>query len=381
MLPRVPSTTSVHSVPSEDPTRHFPSTPPSVSSLTFLHPPRAYSFAAAGWLKIYYFGVASFLQDHSLDKPPAKFVGSSAGSLVAAGLVLNVDFRAVRDFALRCVENTHGYFTPAFRLHEMVQSCLELMLDDKAHTRLDNRLEVSVTALPFCQNRRYNTFSSAKDFHQALLASCCMAPLAGFPFKYRGEWIFDGGLSDFQPMLDAHTITISPFFFAHADIKPSRYVPPWWAVYPPRKEDIAWLFDLGFHDAHTWAKKKGVAAGTPTVPMFLGKEHNMSFGRFFGYRSILRIVPSWILTVLFGFLFFFVVRPLSMMLIFVELFGSVVYYLCHRDVEKCTVAAGQCLNPALFLRGFVPGLSLWLPLNQEALFKSSVLYRVAVHYL
>ena len=56
--------------------------------------------------------------------------------------------------------------------------------------------------------------------------------------KYRGEWVCDGGLSDFKPVIDADTITVSPFYFDYADIKPSRYIPPWWALYPPRTSSL-----------------------------------------------------------------------------------------------------------------------------------------------
>jgi hypothetical protein len=378
----------------------FPLTPPHrlSSTLHLSRPPKAYSFAAAGWLKLYFFGVASFLQDHGLDKK-ANFVGSSAGSLTAAGLVLGVDFRAVRDFALKCVEDTHGHITPAFRLHEMVENCLKMMLDDKAHERLEGRLEVSVTALPSCSNRRYKSFTSEEDFHQALLASCRMAPLAGLPFLYRGEYVFDGGLSDFQPMLDDDTITVSPFFFSDADIRPSRYVPPWWSMYPPRREDIAWLFDLGYHDAKLWSKKSGAAgaAAGGSVSFFstFQKDHSLSFGRFWGYRSIGRIVPSWMMTVLFGMFFILIVRPFSMFCIFVELFVKTFFYgLCTiffwstfqsksqtTSWGQCKTSFSQIINPELFIRGLVPGFSWCLPLNKAQLLKSSLCFRVAVHYL
>jgi predicted acylesterase/phospholipase RssA len=54
-----------------------------------------YSFAAAGWLKQYYFGVAKCLQENGMHKN-ARFVGSSAGSLVAVCLALDVDFDELR---------------------------------------------------------------------------------------------------------------------------------------------------------------------------------------------------------------------------------------------------------------------------------------------
>ena len=79
-----------------------------------------------------------------------------------------------------------------------------------------------------------------------LVASCTATPIAGWPFRLDGEWVLDGGLADFQPLSTrlpaaAGTVTVSPFYCAHADIRPSRYVPLWWALYPPRREDFEWI--------------------------------------------------------------------------------------------------------------------------------------------
>ncbi len=52
-----------------------------------MQPPEAFSFAAAGWLKMYYFGVGLALMEAQLHRH-AKFAGASAGSLVAAASVL-----------------------------------------------------------------------------------------------------------------------------------------------------------------------------------------------------------------------------------------------------------------------------------------------------
>eukprot|EP00619_Florenciella_sp_RCC1007_P013278 CAMPEP_0205913934 /NCGR_PEP_ID=MMETSP1325-20131115/6893_1 /ASSEMBLY_ACC=CAM_ASM_000708 /TAXON_ID=236786 /ORGANISM="Florenciella sp., Strain RCC1007" /LENGTH=133 /DNA_ID=CAMNT_0053280901 /DNA_START=26 /DNA_END=423 /DNA_ORIENTATION=- len=92
-----------------------------------------------------------------------------------------------------------------------------------------------------------------------------MTPLAGFPFALDGALVFDGGLTDFQPQLKrsgtapAHTITISPFYCSSADIRPSRYIPLWWALYPPRREDFAWIYHLGYDDARSYLARNHFA--------------------------------------------------------------------------------------------------------------------------
>ena len=90
--------------------------------------------------------------------------------------------------------------------------------------------------------------SSQKELKEALLASAAAWPFA--PLIYRNDtWCIDGGLSDFQPLVNEDTITVSPFYFSDADIKPSRYVPLWWSFIPPRSADtIDWLYALGYED-------------------------------------------------------------------------------------------------------------------------------------
>eukprot|EP01037_Dinobryon_pediforme_P034182 gene34182-39979_t len=41
--------------------------------------------------------------------------------------------------------------------------------------------------------------------------------------KKNGTWYLDGLWTDFQPILDEKTVTVSPFYFSDCDIKPSRY--------------------------------------------------------------------------------------------------------------------------------------------------------------
>jgi len=121
---------------------------------------------------------------------------------------------------------------------------------------LAGKVTVSVTTLPWLRNKRYSTFDSPEHVTEVLVASCTATPIAGMPFMLDGELVLDGGLADFQPLSAslprAGTVTVSPFYFVDADIRPSRYVPLWWAVYPPRREDFAWVFHLGYDDARAW---------------------------------------------------------------------------------------------------------------------------------
>ena len=73
-----------------------------------------------------------------------------------------------------------------------------------------------------------------------------------YPFTKHQDTIFsrtpNNDSTQFPPQFLVHgsnTLTVSAFYCANADIRPSQYVPIWWALYPPRKEEFEWLFNLG----------------------------------------------------------------------------------------------------------------------------------------
>lgn len=60
-------------------------------------------------------------------------------------------------------------------------------------------MEVSVTKLPWMNNIRIKKFENLEDVRNAVLASSCIVPLAGFPMHVPGVgWLMDGGFSDLQ---------------------------------------------------------------------------------------------------------------------------------------------------------------------------------------
>lgn len=232
-------------------------------------PPSALSFSACGWLKLYNFGVAKALMEARMHER-CEILGASAGSLVACGMALGLDFAQVAEAALDGVDRTHGQYAAAFRLRALVSETLDFFFQEydaihagerdaiPAHERLAGSISVSVTTLPFFRKKRYTSFRSQAHLKQVLLASCCMSPLAGLPFKLDGEWVMDGGIADYQPRSHdvSSTVTISPFFCSSADIRPSRYVPIWWAFYPPKRADFEWIFGLGYDDACSWLQRE-----------------------------------------------------------------------------------------------------------------------------
>eukprot|EP00299_Pterocystis_sp_00344_P014038 c6943_g1_i1.p1 GENE.c6943_g1_i1~~c6943_g1_i1.p1 ORF type:complete len:391 (+),score=75.08 c6943_g1_i1:66-1175(+) len=364
--------------------------------------PQAFSFSAAGWLKMYYFGVALAILEAELHKNAA-FAGASAGSLVAAASILELDILSIRDFALTCVERCHGSVVEAFRCHKMVEEIFEASLTKTSNIieKLDGRLHVGVTTLPWVKSKLYTEFESIEKLRKILLASCCMTPIAGFPFQLDGEWIFDGGLSCFQPLVpNRKNITISPFYFSQADIKPSRYLPVWWAVYPPRVEDFEWVFDLGYNDAQDWIEHHTNAANRPTLRRQSSRlwphRQSGSFERFFGYRSVLKVIPSTFFDMILLILVFLVIEPCVYGLIYVELgihawLHLVKAILCSFPLLNKQAVAMASRNTSVWcfkvltdprlVAKMVPGVGKFVEFNMKELRHVSTVFRFAMHML
>jgi hypothetical protein len=224
-----------------------------------LPPWESMSFACGGWLQFYMFGVAKALQACNMDKG-VRYYGCSAGALTAAGLALDGEFDDAVQFCKDyCVPKAYGEWTGLFKLGEYVRKCLDITLLRHYHELPPGRLNVAVTRLPLLQAVRVNEFESQEDMVAALASSAAAFPFAPL-VHHKGSWFVDGGLSDFQPVENDDTITVSPFYFSECDIKPSRYVPLWWAFLPPKSEQtVDWLYRLGWEDCLAYLKRRGLS--------------------------------------------------------------------------------------------------------------------------
>ncbi|KDO23754.1 hypothetical protein SPRG_10531 [Saprolegnia parasitica CBS 223.65] len=328
--------------------------------------PSSYSFACSGWLKTYHFGVAKALQDLGLHRD-ATVLGSSGGSLAALGLALDGDFDAmvhgvVNDFvplaraSLAGACNVRAYLREAVRRYGNFERITELNETQKCI--------VVYSSISKWRSRRVSTFSDAEHGVSAVLASCCATPIAGFPFHLNGEWVFDGGIFDFQPVVDETTVTVSPFYCTQADIKPSQYVPMWWAVYPPAPESIQWLYELGKADAYAWAKKKGFTTRAVVPPVRWGAHaYRTSLGRFLGYKFL----ENKILDVLFVTAVVALWKPLAFGLLYAELWMRAVLSAGHAAAYAFATAGQWTLTAVLaVMMGFF-AISALAPYGVNAL--------------
>ncbi len=111
-----------------------------------------------------------------------------------------------------CVPKAHGELFGLFQLGDYVSNCLDLHLLPKYKPIPSGQFQVAITRLPWLTSERVCEFKSREDLKTALLASSAAFPAA--PLVYReNTWCMDGGITDFQPIIDEDTLTVSPFYF------------------------------------------------------------------------------------------------------------------------------------------------------------------------
>ncbi|CAM9761677.1 unnamed protein product [Choristocarpus tenellus] len=228
-----------------------------------------FSFAVGGWLMFYNFGVAKCLQDHHLHSvhPRQKFLGSSAGSLAAAGLALGADFDAIMEMVKTSfIPKTHeakllGFLIYGiFFIKSFLTECLLKHLPmEKVQDLPKGKLTVVMSTMMTWESLRPNQFTSGRDLMDALLASCAAFPLA-LPHRWRGKLRLDGFFSEGgSAPFGLRTVYISPFYTSGANIRPSRYIPLWWFPIPPQDPNtVDWVYDLGYRDTLHWMSQEGI---------------------------------------------------------------------------------------------------------------------------
>jgi len=370
----------------------------------FVVPWKTMSFSCGGWLQFYLYGVARAIQAAGLDAD-VQYCGCSAGALAAAGLAYEGDFDAAVEFCkTECIPKAHGHVSGLFKLADYVGRCIELLLVPKFKVLKPGALQVAITQVPFFTGVRVTEHPTVEELKVTLLASSAAYPGAPIVNHVRFGPCIDGGLSDFQPIVDAETITVSPFYFSDCDIRPSRYVPPWWALVPPKNtETVDWTYNLGFDDAMAYFAKRGIAPSPrarPELADFRRKRlhpfdtpRRINYHRFLGY-DLLNLLPSQYLsfTLDVGLLaiFLLLLRPLALLAVYAELFvrvvvGSllVVVSFGARGVATARQSTHCLMSLSLVLRFFS---SFQRPSSAELrkhdqLYRCSVLYRILRHVI
>ena len=258
-----------------------------------------FSFSGAGWLLTYHLGVADAVRDTiGFRAPPPlppptpaggdgdaaaeytplattagydTFVGSSGGGIAAVLTALDVPRG---DVAAMC-DTLHGRYRADLRTAFRLRRCLvdgfthlQPRIDaccpdwQRAAARLSAVYVMGIWPQPLHLSA-LNTFQSPADLLEAIVATSCIPPFAGFYVKLRRSQrvVFDGGLhpAGFIPRAhDANAVAVAPFWWAtDAHIRPS-YLPTTWALFPPR-DPRAYrdVYRAGYNDALGFLAARG----------------------------------------------------------------------------------------------------------------------------
>lgn len=201
------------------------------------------------------------------------------------------------------------------------------------------------------------------------------------------------------------SLTIVPH--SDTDIKPSRYVPLWWAFLPPKSSDtIDWLYNLGFQDMLTYLDKRSIPASPrarPAIQELAKNAHpydtprRISMHRFLGYdlSNLTNEFVAFVMDLGLLLLLFFVWKPIALMLIYLEVLIRMLIHCCVVIIEKLLWRRPSQYNRlkqvwecftcvwslSLLLRFFTPACSSVELRKHDKLAKISVLYRVFRHII
>ncbi|KAG8192376.1 hypothetical protein JTE90_029103 [Oedothorax gibbosus] len=245
------------------------------------------SFAGCGFLGIYHVGVASCFRQYAPHVLVSKIAGASVGSVAAAALICDVslgqttsDILAV---AVKARSQTLGPLSPRFDLNTLLKERLENALPVDAHNRCSGRLFISVTRWTDKKNVLLSQFNTREELIQAILCSCFIPVYSGLTVPtFQGERYVDGGMSNNLPVLDANTVTVSPFAGEHdicpqdescnilqvnlantsIAVSPGNIYRIYRILFPPKPEILNQMCQQGFDDALKFLQRKSIITCT-----------------------------------------------------------------------------------------------------------------------
>ncbi|XP_055079108.1 patatin-like phospholipase domain-containing protein 2 [Periophthalmus magnuspinnatus] len=250
--------------------------PPGVTNCQFLETPVSISFSGSGFMATYQLGVAQCFLNYApwiLKSAPHVF-GASAGSLVAAAVVCEIDFVSIRNemlhFAKQVKEFRLGPLNPSINVFHWLEHILRKYVPEDAHKLACGRLAVAMTRLEDGQHIIMTEYHSKDDVVQALLCSCYVPVYCGMtPPSFKGMYCVDGGFTGMQPVhSQCPTLTVCPFS-GDIDICPADSPCLWEmvvsgttlkangpncgrvinALYPLTLESLEEAFNSGYKDA------------------------------------------------------------------------------------------------------------------------------------
>ncbi|CAF1236205.1 unnamed protein product [Adineta steineri] len=174
------------------------------------------SLSGCGFLGLYHIGVICAFKEHAPEVLDNKMAGCSAGALVAAcamsGCCLGQMCSDALEIAIRARSRALGPLHPTFSIVDIIRNGLRRILPPNAHEICTGRLYISLTRWKDNKNVVISQFHSREELIQVLICSSFVPYWSGIiPHKFRGEYYWDGGLTNNNPIIDEGTILVSPF--------------------------------------------------------------------------------------------------------------------------------------------------------------------------
>lgn len=238
----------------------------------------SFGFSAGGLLFPFYVGVSAALQDAGLLTEDTKLGGASAGSLIAACVKAGMSADEITEHCLRLMADCRAHGTRG-RLGPVLNEFLESHMPEDAHERCRDRAYVAVTrALPYLRPQLVTDFSSRDDLIRALMTSCHIPWYLDRQAltEFRGEPHFDGGLTNFIPVVPGTvgvrvccfpSRQLSPMY--RIGISPDSYDEDWpyslrqmvgWAFEPADDKFVQYFIEKGRSDATAWMEHMGLGS-------------------------------------------------------------------------------------------------------------------------
>ncbi|CAE7589219.1 CRP1 [Symbiodinium pilosum] len=228
-----------------------------------------FSFDSAGWLYVYQFGVAAFLQEHLMPAPGSTpdpshypdglgFSGSSAGALTALLLASGTSVPDVFEHVLAQYKICRRQ---PWKMPVCAEEALRQYQFPGAHKIITGRLRILITRAllrpPFIMGEVVDEFPDNETAIQLLMASCHIPGVCGMlPKNVGGKYYYDGMMwsSLFVPWRGAkedHIVKVSGIGGVMSDMSPP-FIPPWWCILPPPVRVLRGLYWQGYLDALMW---------------------------------------------------------------------------------------------------------------------------------
>ena len=206
------------------------------------------SFRGCSWLMIYNLGVLEALRE-TPQISEWRFAGASSGAVTATIAAAGIETEDASDWLIRMAEEgARRRFGPVGRMTHYVQGGLDHLLPNDAHTRVNGKLRISITRLRGMESWIVDEYESKQELIEAVLASCYIPIYYERPARFRGQLCIDGGLTENCPRYDSQTLTVSPQP-GPFDIYPNLQTPRRFHYFPPGRDRLQRLFQIGYESA------------------------------------------------------------------------------------------------------------------------------------